>query len=236
MSHGRLDLRFDAPPLEPSDDLVHRLAAAARTSSVTVAMSRRRHRLVVAIAAFLGISAVSVGGAWAVGAIDVPGIPSSPLREAVVTPDPPPPRNEQGGAPGGDADTGSGVVGGPVTPDLVGPGASVDRETDVAARDDEPSPAAEGAAADAPAKDKDRGQGHEKENGQGQGETRSQDKGENGQHRGQGKQKEKQKEKQKAKQDRGNGASADAKDRGQGAGRSASKPAPEDEDPVDGDE
>ncbi|RYJ04557.1 MAG: hypothetical protein EON52_16170, partial [Actinomycetales bacterium] len=68
MSHRRPDLLLDTPTLEPSDDLVHRLAAAARTSGVTVA-PRRRHRVSVAVAAFLGISAVSVGGAWAVGAI-----------------------------------------------------------------------------------------------------------------------------------------------------------------------
>ncbi|MCD9154045.1 hypothetical protein [Aeromicrobium duanguangcaii] len=87
MSHGRPDLRLDAPTLEPSEDVVQRLAATARLNGSPRAA--RRHRLAIVAASFLGVSAISAGGAWAVGAIEVPLLPASPLKPAAVAPDPP---------------------------------------------------------------------------------------------------------------------------------------------------
>lgn len=88
--------------LEPSDDLVQRLAATARTSRPSPRGLTARQRIAAAVAAFLGIGAASVSGAWAVGAIEVPGLPDSPLRSRIV--DEPRPA-----APGGSgSDSGAG--------------------------------------------------------------------------------------------------------------------------------
>lgn len=72
------------PVLEPSDDLVHRLATTARASRPAPSGLSPRQRVAVAVAAFVGLGAASVSGAWAVGAIEVPGVPDSPLRSRIV--------------------------------------------------------------------------------------------------------------------------------------------------------
>lgn len=125
------DLRLQVPVLEPSDDLVQRLASAARASRPTAPASRLRQRITVAVAAFLGLGAVSVGGAWAVGAIEVPGLPDSPLRSPAVEPrEPVPPGGlePQSGA-GGTADADDAPVerdGGSADPQGVAPTAAAD--------------------------------------------------------------------------------------------------------------
>lgn len=170
MSHGRPDLRLDAPVLEPSEDLVQRLAATARSSRVSHVA--HRHRVAVVAASFLGVSAISVGGAWAVGAIDVPGVPSSPLKQE-ATPAPPD-RDHSEGDSGADPGT--------------GPAA------ELPPRWSDPSPAEPADPVDeAPAVPREKGapgarrDAAPKESNPGQGETRREDKGDNGKRKGQDK-------------------------------------------------
>lgn len=211
MSPSRSSLRLDAATLEPSDDLVHRLATAARSSSAPT--PARRHRVALAIAAFVGISGVSVGGAWAVGAIEVPGLPSSPLGRSEVTPSPEPPTEGQqddgagrGGEPGAD---GSGSVphAPAPTPDVEESG---DQPAEPPAGDEASDDGANEVVPPGQAKEKDKPEKKAKEKdqdpgqGNGQGQTRREDKGDNGRNQGQEKQKQKQE-----KDDAGRGKKSD---------------------------
>lgn len=183
MSPARSDLRLDTPALEPSDDFVLRLAAAARTSSSAAAPRRRRRQFATALAAFVGISGVTVGGAWAAGAIDVPGLPSSPLRESVVTPDAP----EPAGVPAGDADSNraeerEAPVGQKKPGDAANDPAA--KKADPPGRPNRPDKPAKPAKPAKPEKSAP-GEGGNGQGGNGQGEVRREDKGDNGQHGGQ---------------------------------------------------
>lgn len=206
MPDRRPDLRLDAPTLEPSDDLVFRLSMAARSNASPAPSGSRGRRLALVVGSFLGVSVISVGGAWAVGAIDVPLLPSSPLRDAFVTPSDPTPRDRQDGAPtpGEGADQ---VPAGKVVTSTGDdrPAEKADASGRSAA---DPTPKDQGGGTDAPvdppaAKDR------------GRGETRSDDKGDNGQHRGQ----------DKDPSERGSSEQAHERGNGNGNGNGTDKPA-----------
>ena len=209
MPDRRPDLRLDAPTLEPSDDLVFRLAMAARSNASPAPARSRGRRLALVVGSFLGVSVISVGGAWAVGAIDVPLLPPSPLRDAIVTPSEPSPQDRQDGAstPGGGADPDpAGKVVTPAGADRESGAGDVSDSADRSPADPTPKDRGDDTAAPVdqpPAKDR------------GQGDTRSQDKGDNGQHRGQ----------DKDPSDRG--SSEEARERGNGNGNGSDKPKPE---------
>ncbi|MFO6451879.1 MULTISPECIES: hypothetical protein [unclassified Aeromicrobium] len=209
MPDRRPDLRLDAPTLEPSDDLVFRLAMAARSNASPAPTRSRGRRLALVVGSFLGVSVISVGGAWAVGAIDVPLLPSSPLRDAIVTPSDPTPQDRQDGAPT-PAEGADQSPAGKVVTSSGGDGAA--EKADVSGRSAaDPTPKDQGstdAPVDPPAA-KDRGQG----------DTRSQDKGDNGQHRGQDKDPSERGSSEQA-HERGNGNGS-----GNGNGNGTDKPA-----------
>ncbi|GAA3535568.1 hypothetical protein AFL01nite_07850 [Aeromicrobium flavum] len=205
MSHGRPDLRLDAPVLEPSEDLVQRLAATARSSRVP--HLAHRHRLAVVAASFLGVSAISVGGAWAVGAIDVPGVPSSPLKQEATLPPPAPDRS--GGDSGADSGTGPAAQLPPRwnDPSPAPPDDPVDESPAEPREQDAPGRGSRDAAP--------------KESNPGQGETRREDKGDNGKRKGQDRDDPPGQGQGRGNQD-GNGRAQEKPDREAGdAGRSA---------------
>lgn len=76
------DLRVDAPRLDAPDHFFEQLAALARDSKPSAA-PRRGATLA---AATVGVFALGVGGAWATGAIDVPGLPSQQPAPPAKTP------------------------------------------------------------------------------------------------------------------------------------------------------
>lgn len=80
-------LRLDAPTLEAPDHLVEQWAALARASMPSAPVQRGR-RLATVSAAAAGAVVISVGGAWASGTIDVPGLPSQ--KQAPADPSPAP--------------------------------------------------------------------------------------------------------------------------------------------------
>lgn len=213
MPDRRPDLRLDAPTLEPSDDLVFRLAMAARSNASTAPTRSRGRRLALVVGSFLGVSVISVGGAWAVGAIDVPLLPPSPLRDVIVTPTEPPPRDRQdgGSTSGGGADLDpAGKVVTPAGADRGSGAGDVSDSADRSPSDPAPKDPGDDTAAPVdqpPAKDR------------GQGDTRSQDKGDNGQHRGQDKDPSDRGSSEEARE-RGNG-------NGNGDGNGSNKPKPE---------
>lgn len=212
MPDRRPDLRLDAPTIEPSDDLVFRLAMAARSNTSTTPARSRGRRLALVVGSFLGVSVISVGGAWAVGAIDVPLLPPSPLRDAVVTPSDPTPQDRQDGAstPGEADPAPAGKVVTSSGDDSAngegGSSVSVDRAPADPTPKDQGGDGGTGAPVDQPtAKDR------------GQGDTRSQDKGDNGQHRGQ----------DKDPSERGSSEEARERGNGNGNGNGTDKPKPE---------
>ncbi len=89
----REELRLAAPEIEPPDHLVHQLAELARQSTPTGVTRGRRTAAVVGAVA--GTVLLSVGGAWATGAVTLPGLPSL-RQDAPVSPGPstPPPASD----------------------------------------------------------------------------------------------------------------------------------------------
>lgn len=79
------DLHLDPPRLNAPDHFFEQLAALARDSKPSAA-PRRGATLV---AATVGVFALGVGGAWATGAIDVPGLPSQQPAPPAKTPSAP---------------------------------------------------------------------------------------------------------------------------------------------------
>ncbi|MCW2813437.1 MAG: hypothetical protein JWN84_892 [Nocardioides sp.] len=84
MIQNASDLRLEVPSVEPTDDLVHRLSALARASTPT--RSPFWTRFTAFIAAGASALFLSVGAAWATGAIEVPGVPSPLVEEAGAGP------------------------------------------------------------------------------------------------------------------------------------------------------
>jgi hypothetical protein len=203
MSHGRPDLRFDAPVLEPTEALVHRLAATARSSRSL--RTERRHRLAVVAASFLGVSTISAGGAWAVGAIDVSGLPSSPLTRVEDTRDPVP-QDRRDGDPASGTGTGTDADPGPGAepPAPLDPKPETGRGADqIAQSPAEPRPTQEPGLVprEAAPEDADPGQEDERHEDKGDnGEGREQDKqngqGDNSSENGRGNGKDKVRQKQ----------------------------------------
>src|SRR5690606_2028442 len=80
------ELRLSAPELEPPDHLVHQLAELARASAPSTVAGRAGRLAPVSVVA-AGALLASVGGAWATGAIEIPGLPS-PGQEAPAPTEP----------------------------------------------------------------------------------------------------------------------------------------------------
>lgn len=77
MGSSSSGLRLAVPAVDTPDYVVEQLADAARSSRVS---SARRGRFVVAIATAAGVVLLSIGGAWATGAVNLPGLPEINLR------------------------------------------------------------------------------------------------------------------------------------------------------------
>ncbi len=99
-------LRLSVSRVETPDHVVEQLAAAARASSPSPAAGRR---VAVAVAAVIGVLVLSVGGAWATGAVHIPGLPDvderspQPTPTAPLDPASPSPAGSDPGAPTGDS-------------------------------------------------------------------------------------------------------------------------------------
>lgn len=75
----RRDLRLHPPRVEPTADVVERLAGLAATSR----RAPRGGRLALVVSACLATIALTVGAAWAGGVLQLPGLPSQgPARQA----------------------------------------------------------------------------------------------------------------------------------------------------------
>lgn len=92
MSRTSQQFRLPVPAVDTSDRIVEQLAEAARDSRLP---SARRGRLGVAVATGAGVALLSVGGAWATGAVNLPGLPDviapTPQKPAPTMPDEPRP-------------------------------------------------------------------------------------------------------------------------------------------------
>lgn len=117
------DLRLAAPELEPPDHLVHQLAELARTS-VPAAGSAAGRRLAPVSVVAAGALLASVGGAWATGVIEVPGLPS-PRQES---PAPAAPGEPSGVDDKGESPADESTTGGESSGDHTGPGSTDESE------------------------------------------------------------------------------------------------------------
>ena len=77
MSSTSAQLRLPVPTVDTPDHVVEQLAAAARDSHIPPA---RRGRFGVAVATGVGALLLSIGGAWATGAVNLPGLPEVNVR------------------------------------------------------------------------------------------------------------------------------------------------------------
>lgn len=86
MDHTRL--RLDVPELDAPDHLVEQWAALARSSTPSAAARAPRRRLATVGTLAAGALLASVGGAWATGTIEVPGLPSQRVLDPAPRPAP----------------------------------------------------------------------------------------------------------------------------------------------------